>query len=174
MARKAKCRICGTELNTDTAYKIISYDTNNTPKTAYYCSKEEYEKDEAEKKKAAEDKDKVYRAICEIMGKKEIINTALWKEKLEWNKAFADEVIAQYLSENKDYLTSVISRLEDKEYNRIRYLSAVLKNQLGDFKQKVVEQETNRPKVKVDNAFFEPIPTNNNKRRSLADLEDMF
>ena len=164
---KCKCRICGTPHNTEDAYKVV---VNNKPQ--YYCSQIEYEKDLARKKKAAEDKDRVYYLICDIMGEKEILNTALWKEKIEWNKAFSDEFIAKYLQENKDYLTSAIARLDSSQFAKIRYLSAILKNSLGDFKPKV--EETLRPKVVVEETIYE-VPTHSfNKRRSLEDLEDMF
>ena len=142
---RAKCRICGEPLDTNTAYLVV---TNG--KKAYYCSQDEYETHEAKKKKAAEDKDKVYRLICDIIGRKEIVNSALWKEKTIWNKVAADEIIAQYLLENKEYLSGVIGRLDDVEYNRIRYLSAVLKNKLGDYKPKVEVKQAFVPKVREE------------------------
>ena len=169
MGRKAKCKICGTPLDTTTAFKVIAYDTNNKAKTSYYCSREEYEKDEEIKKKNAADKDKAYWLICDIIGRKEILNTALWKEWKEWNKVFSNEAIASYLEENKAYLTSTISRLEDKEFNRIRYLSAILKNSLGDFKPKekvqtvinhIIQDEHYETKFKLKS------------RRGFEDLED--
>lgn len=171
---KAKCRICGESLDTKTAYKVVTLDKNKKEKKAYYCSQEEYDTDKAKKEKAEEDKDKVYRAICDIVGRKEIVNSALWAEKKIWNKVATDEVIGRYLSENKEYLSSVIGRLDDVEYNRIRYLSAILKNKLGDYKPKAVVKEAEKPKTKIEMTFYEPVQTNNNKRRSLADLEDDF
>lgn len=174
LGRKAKCRVCGKELDTTTAFKLIAYDTNDKEKRFYYCSREEYKEDEAAKEKAAADKDKVYRLICNIIGRNEILNSVLWKEKAIWNKVFTDEVIAQYLEENQIYLTNAISRLEDKEFNRIRYLSAILKNSLGDYKLKVVVKEAEKPKTQVDETFYGPENTRQNKRRSLADLEDEF
>ena len=166
---RAKCRICREDLDTKTAYLVV---TNG--KKAYYCSKEEYEYDEAKKKKAAEDKEIVYRFVCDIINRTEIVNSILWKEKAIWNKVATDEVIGQYLKENKDYLVSAIGRLDNVEYNRIRYLSAILKNNLGDYKPKVVVNEIEKPKVKVDESFYESAPTTHKKRRSLADLEDEF
>lgn len=169
---KAKCRICGTQLDTKTAHLVTTYDKNGKEKKAFFCSKEEYEKDLAKKEKAAADKDKAYRLICEIIGRKEIINSVLWKEWTIWNKVVPNEVIGQYLEENKSYLIGIVSRLDNVEFNRIRYLSAILKNKLGDFKPKAKEKE--KPKVQVDETFYMPMATRNNKRRSLADLEDEF
>ena len=165
---KCKCRICKTPHDTKDAYKVV---VNNKPQ--YYCSQEEYEKDLEKKKKAAEDKDRVYYLICDIMGEKEILNTALWKEKIEWNKVFSDEFIAKYLQENKEYLTSAITRLDSSQFAKIRYLSAILKNSLGDFKPKVVEVE--KPKI-VDTSFelFEPTieKTPQVEEQILYDVED--
>lgn len=167
MARTAKCRICGAQLNTDTAYKVAGKPTK------YYCSESEYKAEEERKTKAAEDKDKVYRLICDIMGVPEIINSALFKEWVEWNKVADNEKIARYLEDNKDYLTTVISRIENKIYNRIRYLSAILKNSLGDYKVKVVNETVKaQPKVVIDETVYETPTRSLNKRRSLADLED--
>lgn len=164
MAR-AKCKICGTPLDTNTAYKVT--DKNN--KNRYFCSQSEFEEEETRKKKVAEDKDRVYRLICDIMGEKEILNTALWKEKIEWNKAFSDEFIAKYLQENKDYLTSAITRLNSSQFAKIRYLSAILKNSLSDFKPKVVEVE--KPKMAIIEEYYET-KYKSKTRRALEDLEE--
>ena len=165
---KCKCQICKTELDTKTAYKIL--DKNN--KNKYYCSQFEFETEEARKKKAQEDKDKVYHLICDVMGEKEIINTALWKEWQVWLKVADNMKIAQYLEENKDYLTSVITRLESSEYAKIRYLSAIIKNKISEFKPKV--EELPKPKIAVEETIYDAPTQSLNKRRSLADLEDMF
>lgn len=129
---RAKCRICGEPLDTNTAYLVV---TNG--KKAYYCSLEEFETEQTKKQKITADKDKVYRLICEIIERKEITNTALFAEWKVWNKVADNEKIGQYLEENKAYLCSAIAKLDNKEFNRIRYLSAILKNSLGDFKPKV-------------------------------------
>ena len=161
---KAKCKICGTELDTKTAYKVT--DKNN--KNKYFCSQSEFEAEEERKKKIQEDKDRVYRLICDIMGVNEVLNTALWKEKLEWNKAFSDEFIAKYLEEKKNYLSSAIARLSGTEYAKIRYISAVLKNSLRDFKPKVEVIEV--PKVVVEEHYETKYKAKG--RMALEDLED--
>ena len=140
---KAKCKICGVDLDTKTAYKI----TDKNGKNKYYCSQSEFEIEDKRKKKVAEDKDKVYRLICDIMGENEVLNTALWKEKIEWNKAFSDEFIAKYLEEKKDYLSSAIARLSGTEYAKIRYISTVLKNSLRDYVPKEPVMEAPKPAV---------------------------
>ena len=159
------CQICKSKIERDTAYKRVIGKANK-----YYCSEQEWQAEEDKKKKAAEDKDKVYRLICDILGEEEVLNTALWKEKAIWNKAFSDEIIAKYLQENQDYLVSAVSKLNGTEYARIRYVSAVLKNSLRDFKPKATEQP--KPKVVVEETIYEAPTHTLNRRRSLADLED--
>lgn len=163
---KCKCRICGTPHDTKDAYKIVV----NT-KNQYYCSQEEYEKDLARKKKAAEDKDKVYNLICDMFGY-EIQNTQFFAEWTSWNKLKSNEIIYKYLRENEDYLQQMCDRVFDSEYQKIRYFSAILKNNLRDFVPKVEMVE--QPKVVVEETIYEAPTHTLNKRRSLEDLEDMF
>ena len=173
-----KCRQCQNKLTLkESVKKIIN------GKNAYFCDDDCYQTfmsnlviEQQRKEKAEADRGKVYRLVCEIIGRKEIINGILWKEWQIWNKVADNEKIGCYLEENKDYLRDVISRLEDVEFNRIRYLSAILKNKLGDYKPKAREVE--KPVVQVEtnmnDMMYEIRNTNKNKRVSLEDLEDMF
>ena len=166
---RAKCRICGRQLDTNTAYKVV--DKNG--KNKYYCSQDEFEAEEARKKKVKEDKDKVYRLICDIMGEKEIINSILWKEWTIWNKVADNEKIGKYLEENKDYLSSVIGRLNSSEFARIRYLSTIIKDKIKEFVPRVEEKPA---VVEVDDNFelFEPTPVIKQQitEQVLYDVED--
>lgn len=174
MGTACKCKICKKSLNTNDAYCVITYDKNGKAKKNFYCSEEEFNTEEARKRKSAADRSRAYRLVCEILGRDEIINTILWKEWAIWNKVADNEKIGRYLEENKDYLRDVISRLEDVEFNRIRYLSAILKNKLGDYKPKVKEVE--RAVVKYSSSFelFEPTVVKNNEVNNiiLDDVED--
>lgn len=161
---RAKCRICGEILDTNVAYKVV---TNG--KNAYYCSQEEFETEAKKKEKLAADKNKVYRLICEIIERKEITNTALFAEWKVWNKVADNEKIGQYLEENKAYLCGAIAKLDNKEFNRIRYLSAILKNSLGDFKPKAEVKPVFVPKIQEEHyeTKFKP-----KARKGLLDLEE--
>ena len=161
---KAKCKICGTDLDTKTAYKVT--DKNN--KNKYYCSQSEFEAEEERKKKIAEDKDRVYRLICDIMGEKEIISTALFKEWQVWLKVADNAKIAKYLEENHDYLSSVIARLQNSEYARIRYLSAIIRDKIKAFVPKVEVKEV--PKVAVEEQYETKYKAKG--RRALEDFEE--
>ena len=175
MAR-CKCLVCGVDLDTKTAHRvelIVNKKTGEKEiKYKYCCSEAEYLAEEERKKKAAEDKDRVYRLICDIMGEKEIISTALYKEWQVWNKVADNEKIAKYLEDNKDYLTSVIGRLQSSEYAKIRYLSTIIRDKIKAFVPKVEVEE--KPKVVVEENIYDTSTQSFNKRRSLDDLEDMF
>lgn len=174
MGKACKCKICKKTLSTDNAYCVITHDKNGKVKKNFYCSKAEVDAEEARKRKAATDKKRAYKLVCEIIGRDEIINKILWKEWAIWNKVASDEKIASYLEENKEYLVNMISRLDDIEFNRIRYLSAILRNKLGDYKPKVKEVE--KAVVKCNSFFelFEPTIIRNNEADNiiLEDVED--
>lgn len=163
-----KCRFCQAKLTTDMAFK-----TEIKKNKIYFCNEEHYnlfmndiaqkEAEKALKAKAKQeeeaanreksekyqaDKNRAYRLICEIIGRNEIINTILWKEWKIWSKVASNEVIGNYLEENKQYLVNTLSRIEDIEFNRIRFLSSILKNHLSDYERKSKKIET--PVVQVD------------------------
>ena len=161
---KAKCKICGTELDTKTAYKI----TDKNGKNKYFCSQFEFETEEERKKKVQEDKDRVYRLVCDIMGEKEIISTALFKEWQVWLKVADNEKIAKYLEENKDYLTSVIARLSSSEYARIRYLSTIIRDKIKAFVPRV--EVVDKPKVVVEEHYETKYKARG--RQALEDFEE--
>ena len=163
MAR-CKCRICGAQLSTETAFRV----DGKPPK--YFCSQQEYESEEERKRKAAEDKDKVYRLICDIMGEQEIISTALYKEWAIWNKVADNAKIACYLEENQSMLTSLIARLSSTEYAKIRYISTIIRDKIKTFKP-TPKVEQHEPQVEV----YGVGPTNykpRETRRGLDFLED--
>ena len=161
---KAKCRICGIALNTNTAYKI----TDKNGKSKYYCSQSEFEAEEARKKKAAEDKNRVYYLICDIMGEKEIIITILYKEWQVWNKVADNQKIAKYLEDNKDYLTTVIGRLGSTEFAKIRYLSTIIRDKIKGYAPKVKVEE--KPKVVVEEHYETKYKSKT--RTALLDFEE--
>ena len=126
--------------------------------------------EEERKKKAQEDKEQVYRLICDVMGEKEIISTALFKEWSIWNKVADNEKIANYLEENKGYLTSVIARLGSSEYAKIRYLSAIIRDKIKAYVPKV-EVEKREKVIEISGVGpinYKPRET----RRGLDFLED--
>ena len=169
MARTAKCQICGKRGEVTEMYKRMVGKVSK-----YYCSEAEWQAEEERKRKTAEDKDKVYKLICRIIGRETIINTSLWAEWKIWSSVADDAKIGQFLTENEEYLTDMIGKLDNAEFPRIRYLSTVLKNRLGDYKPRVKEEVKVQPIVTtIDDTIYDTTPTTTRKRRrSLDDLED--
>lgn len=174
----AKCKYCQASLKIKEAYKTI---TKN--KTMYFCNEKHFdlymkklESEREQKEHSKQLQDKFYKLFCDILGVNGITNTALWKEKAEINKVFTDDLIIAYLEEHKEYLTNAVCKLSGGIYGKIRYVSVVLRNSLGDYRPKVKEVE--RPTVQADTSInemmYEIRNTNKSKRKSLADLEDMF
>ena len=76
-------------------------------------------------------RDAVYDELCDIFGY-EVQNTVLFTEWILWNKLADDEKILAYLKEHKDYIKGATARASGTEYAKIRYMSAILKNNLKD------------------------------------------
>ena len=165
---RAKCKICGSVLDTNAAYKVV---TNG--KNAYYCSCEEFNENAERKKREADEYYAVENAITEIFGYK-VENSIIHKEWKRWNNISSNYKIAEYLNNNKSFLCNIMNKDFSSECARIRYFSAILCNNLKDFNTKTISKETVKPKVKTDETFYGMSSTSNNKRRSLEDSEDEF
>lgn len=170
-----KCKFCQAKLTTTIAYMEYVKD-----KKFYFCSEEHYKKfmqdeEEKQKKKAKEDelKDKFYNLMCEILGVKGITNTALWKEKSEINKVFSDDTIISFLEENKEWITMSVGKLNGGEYGKIRYVSVILRNKLGDYRPMAVPSKrvTQTVVPKIQDEHYET-KFKLKKRVGLDDLED--
>ena len=148
-----KCKKCQAALSTSTAHRVDGGGKNNR---MYFCNEEHYkewikEKEEEEKKKAydKEMKDRFYYTFCEILGVNGITHTSLWKEKAEINAVFPDELVAAYLEENKERIANSVSKLGGGIYAKIRYVSTILKNELGDYTPNAKPKAQEAPKKPV-------------------------
>lgn len=151
-----KCRLCGAKVERKNAFKVVVGNKN-----AYYCNEAEYQKVLHNR----EVKDNTYTCINEIFGYK-VLNSALFKEINLLLETYSYEHILAYLMENKNYITKVLEKDFVSEYAKIRYFSAIIKNNIADFKMK----EPEKPReIDVD------MPIRNykrkNKRRSLEEIE---
>lgn len=191
---KVKCKYCGTYIEKNVAYKDQnkknSYYCNEEHYLAIIKRNNDLQKEKEDAKKAKEEKkkekerekekqkeisaerkakrDAVYYELCDIFGY-EVQNSILFTEWILWNKLANDEKILAYLQENKDYIKSKMERTNGTEYARIRYLSAILKNSLHDYK---VEKKTEPTKIIVNYEMYEPVVSTKKKRRGLSELED--
>lgn len=127
------CCICGKKIEKDTAYKAKFIGPRSGKTTIKNCcSEQEWQAEEDRKKKAKEDKDKVYNLICDMWGY-EIQNTKFFDEWSRWNKLQSNEIIYKYLRENETHLQQICDQPYQNESHRIMYFSKILKNTLKDF-----------------------------------------
>lgn len=158
MGYKAKCKYCGKSIDTNSAYKIVVGKTNK-----YYCNEEEYNIIH----KAQQIKDDTYNLIYEIFGRK-ITNTILYKEINELSSVYLFEKIETYLSRNKEYLSNLIqNKTFQSEYAQIRYFSAILKNNLTDFKYEKKEKINKNIEIDMPSYKFK----RKTSKKSLAEYE---
>lgn len=169
MAR-CKCRYDEQWIDTKTAFKVVIKEKNT-----YFCTEECYNKYLADKEK--QDKinaeyDEIFELTKQIFGYEFTGYSLLKREINTWEKVGTRAKIIAYLTENKEWLSNVMSKEFASDFNRVRYYSVIVAGKLHDFKPKAIEAE--KPKIVVDQTIYEAPTQTLNKRRSLADLEDMF
>jgi hypothetical protein len=169
MAR-AKCKYCGKWLDTKESIKVIDDGKNRYYCNAWCCTK--HSEELIEKAKINAEYDEIYELTKQIFGYEFTGYSLLKREINTWEKVGTRAKIIAYLTENKDWLSQVMSKEFASDFNRVRYYSVIVAGKLHDFKPKAIEAE--KPKVAVDETIYEAPMQSLNKRRSLADLEDMF
>ena len=169
MAR-CKCKYDEKWIDTKTAFKVVIKDKNT-----YFCSEDCYnhfrEVKEMQDKINAE-YDEIYELTKQIFGYEFAGYSLLKREINTWEKVGTRAKIIAYLTENKDWLSNVMSKEFASDFNRVRYYSVIVAGKLHDFKPKTIEVE--KPKIVVEETIYDAPAQSLNKRRSLADLEDMF
>lgn len=138
------------------AYRVVVKGANH-----YYCNEQEY--NEIQKRKQS--KDNTFLCINNIFGYK-VTSTVLFKEINGLHDTYTYEKIFSYLQDNHQYLQQVMEKDFISEYAKIRYFSAILKNNLADFKMKEPEFVKS---IDVD------VPSNRYKRKkqrkALSEIE---
>ena len=207
MGMRVTCRYCKSKIEKKNALQILgekhnTYYCNQECYSNYFAEKEKTKnKNEAvkrakeierlakkqEKERQIEEqkavsaarkakRDAVYDELCDIFGY-EVQNTVLFTEWILWNKLADDEKILAYLKEHKDYIKGATARASGTEYAKIRYMSAILKNNLKDYSNSR-GQRAQLPVVDdampKESSFvlFEPVKENKKVRKSFAELED--
>ena len=95
----------------------------------YFCNKSEYEKTQSIKNKDKLEKEELQMIIDKIFGEA-VVNTCLYKEILEWKKIKEMPIIISYLQENQSSISNSLSKNFQSEYAKIRYFSAIVKNNI--------------------------------------------
>jgi NifU-like protein involved in Fe-S cluster formation len=153
------CKGCKKKIDRDNAYKVVVKDKNT-----YYCNLQEYETINIEK----ESKNKVIDLSFELIGK--TTNTALFKELTEIAKVHTYTKILKYMEENMLDLDAAICGNSPfvHEYAKIRYFAAIIKNQIGDFKEQVEDTEVH------DFDYVEEVKYTPTKKKSFTDFIDEY
>ena len=207
MGMRVTCRYCKSKIEKKNALQILgekhnTYYCNQECYSNYFAEKEKTKNENEAVKRAKEierlakkqekerqieeqkaasaarkaKRDAVYDELCDIFGY-EVQNTVLFTEWILWNKLADDEKILAYLKEHKDYIKGATARASGTEYAKIRYMSAILKNNLKDYSN----SRGQRSQLQViDDAMpkessfvlFEPVKENKKVRKSFAELED--
>lgn len=207
MGMRVTCRYCKSKIEKKNALQILgekhnTYYCNQECYSNYFAEKENTKNENEAVKRAKEierlakkqekerqieeqkaasaarkaKRDAVYDELCDIFGY-EVQNTVLFTEWILWNKLADDEKILAYLKEHKDYIKGATARASGTEYAKIRYMSAILKNNLKDYSNsrgQRVQLPVIDDAMPKESSFvlFEPVKENKKVRKSFAELED--
>lgn len=155
---EVKCKYCGRKVEKAFAYKIVSGSKNN-----YYCTRQEYV-----------NSIQANAFLCNVKSKSlEILdnttNTLLFKELKDIANVHGYEKISHYLDDNEDYLYKVIhAKTFSSEYCKIKYFTAIIRNNIGDY---VIQEPEPVRQVEVEIVDLQKYKQKK-KRRSLADIEE--
>lgn len=157
-----KCQCCGTKIDRNTAYKV-----NIGKQNKYYCSEHEYIQMITAKAQIRQTENEILQLINYIFGY-EIKNTVLFNELREIKNAFTLDVLYHYMYDSYKDIEYWMSKKEFKnEYNKIRYFTAILKNNLADYKPPKEE-----PIKETNDDIFEVKYKPKARRKCLADYKD--
>ena len=166
-----KCRICGNKIDRKEAFKVSVEGKPN----AFYCSEAEYNAMIEERKC----KDDAYYCIYGIFGY-QVTNTVLYKEIGELGKIYGFKLILSYLHDNEEYLTRIVGREYKNEFAKIKYFTAILKNNLTDYKDHGLDKKERVKAVvkynKVEKQFNEDLgeaPKYKKKKKKRRALDDI-
>ena len=118
-----KCKKCSEKIDRDSAFKVV---VNN--KNSYYCDELEYLEVQAEK----EARLKVFKQLEKIIGK--TTNTVLNKEIKIIADVHTHIKLSRYLEDNLQELKAVLNKNFNSEYAKLKYLFAIIRNNIGDWK----------------------------------------
>ncbi len=130
---KCKCKFCRKQLTTDIAYCVKVNERNQ-----YYCTQEEYNKEQEKKKSKIE----CNNYIAEIM-KMPYLTPAMIKLVNNLNSYYDYKIIKRAFKDNKD---SIRWALENKEFNsefsKSKYIMSIILNNIDkSYKANIREQE---------------------------------
>jgi hypothetical protein len=153
------CKGCKKKIDRDNAFKVVVKDKNT-----YYCDALEYENINREK----ENRFKVIDLAFEIVGK--TTNTSLMKELTEIAKVHSYTKLLNFMEQNIVDINIAMDRNDFvHEYAKIRYFAAIIKNQIGDFKEVQIENTEVHDFDYVEEVKYTPT-----KKKSFANYLDEY
>jgi hypothetical protein len=153
------CKGCKKKIDRDAAYKVAVKNKNT-----YYCDVFEYERINTEN----ESRFKVIDLAFELIGK--TTNTTLMKEITEIAKVHTYTKLFKFMEENMIDIDVAMSRTDFvHEYAKIRYFAAIIKNQIGDFKEKLEDTEVHDFVDVIEQVKYTPT-----KKKSFTDFIDEY
>ncbi|MBD1379092.1 hypothetical protein [Metabacillus arenae] len=155
-----KCRICKNKIERNEAYKVVVKNKNQ-----YYCNAEEY----SDWNKENESRMKVIDFAFEVLG--ETTNTSLMKELQGIAKIHTYKKMINYLESDVENIVNAMDKHFEKEYAKIRYFTAIIKNSIGDFRDKIEETDE---EFMVELDIVEEVKYTPTKKKSFSDLIDEY
>lgn len=171
--RIVTCSMCGRPIAVESAYCVIG-----GPVKKYYCNKEEYEGGAAYL--ALRDKYEngikdfvkfIINGEIEMMTFNVLLNT--WLQDASYQKIY------YYLYDNQNELReTIVNKQIDSCVQRLRYLSAVIINNIVDYKpdtgKELVTQDSSLSDYTDYNIYAPRMLPRRNLRRSMEELEEIF
>lgn len=144
------CRFCGKKIPKDEAFA-----KRHGKQNWYYCN--------VEHSNSKKPRELFYEAVREII---ETTHTVFFSEMDQIAKVHGFEKMTAYVQDNKNYLISVMAKMKfANTYNMIKYFSAIIRNNVGDYVMKKVETEK---EVKVE--IYESKYKSKEQKKGLEDL----
>lgn len=171
MAR-AKCKYCGKWLDTKESIKITDDGKNRYYCNAWCCTK--HSEELIEKAKINAEYDEIIDITREIFGYEFTGYSLLKREINTWEKVGTRAKIIAYLTENKDWLSTVMRKEFASDFNRVRYYSTIVAGKLYDWKPKELAKVSENVVTAMSFEFFEPTVEKQSEfeEQVLYDVED--
>ena len=133
MGRLVKCKICGTKIDSSSAYCVTKVNEKTGKQSkSYFCSQIEYEEDKYNKSLWTEN----LKLIDYIIGFKSISKVKVKGLKEIENAGYTRKKIYNCLKNNAE---NIKKNLEEKniyeEYNKIQYVLVSIKNKIKDYSE---------------------------------------
>lgn len=153
-----KCKYCGKDVDRKEA--IVVPNGKGKGRNAYYCCELHSHMEN--------DRDGFYRKAMEIFGV--TTNSVFFKEFDHLGKVHTFKKLTEYMTDNEDELREIISRPFDREYNKIRYFSTIVGNNIADYKMRKLKERIEKPKQETDLHEVKTEPLKKKKKTGLDDL----